>query len=138
MSKDFLSRSSVLQTWGAYGILWPVVHQQLGVDPDLGRGALSVVPQIPPGQSRIAGSDIAVGSGHVDVEATTRAGTLTVKVDAAVRARLTLGAVVPADQTVAAVRLDGRPVPYRLTLTTRGNEVLVAAGGGRHTLVIRQ
>jgi len=135
MSKDLLSRSSVLQTWGTYGILWPVVHQQLGVDPDLGRGALWVVPQIPPGQTRIAGSDIAVGSGHVDVRATSGSGILTVTVDAAVRARLTLGAVVPAGQTVSAVRLDGRPIPFRLTTTTRGAEVLVGAGsGGRHTL----
>ncbi|MCU7728484.1 hypothetical protein ODJ79_32640 [Actinoplanes sp. KI2] len=137
MSKDFLSRSSVLQTWGAYGVLWPVVHQQLGVDPDLGRGALSVVPQIPPGQTRVAGSDIAVGPGHVDVQAAVRAATLTVTVDAAVRARLTLGAVLPAGKTVSAVRLDGRPVPSRLATTTRGVEVLVGAGsGGRHTLQV--
>ncbi|WP_433306125.1 hypothetical protein ACQP2F_19955 [Actinoplanes sp. CA-030573] len=135
MSKDFLSRSSVLQTWGAYGILWPVVHQQLGIDPDLGRGALSVVPQIPPGQTRIAGSNIAVGRGHVDVRAEVGGGTLTVTVGAAVRARLTLGAVVPAGTTVAAVRLDGRPAPYRPATTARGTEVLVKAGsGGRHTL----
>jgi len=137
MSKDFLSRSSVLQTWGAYGILWPIIHQQLGVDPDLGRGALSVVPQIPPGQTRIAGSDIAVGSGHVDVQAVSRAGMLTVEVDAAVHARLTLGAAVPADKTISSVRLDGRPVPFRLTMTARGAEVLVGAGsGGRHTLQV--
>jgi hypothetical protein len=127
----------VLQTWGAYGILWPVIHQQLGVDPDLGRGALSVVPQIPPGQTRVAGSDIAVGSGHVDVQATSRAGTLTVTVDAAVRARLTLGVTLPAKATVSSVRLDGRPVAFRQVTTTRGTEVLSAAGlGGHHTLVV--
>ena len=32
-------RPMVLQAWGAYGTAWPVVHQQLGVRPDLGRGA---------------------------------------------------------------------------------------------------
>ena len=137
LSKDFLSRSSVLQTWGAYGVLWPVIHQQLGVDPDIGRGSLSVVPQIPPGQARIAGCDIAVGDGHLDVQATHRAGALTVTVDAAVRARLTLGAVVPAGTTASAVRLDGRPVAFRQATTARGTEVLVAAGtGGRHTLQV--
>jgi len=137
MSKDFLSRSSVLQAWGTYGILWPVVHQQLGVDPDLGRGALAVVPQIPPGQTRIAGANIAVGAGHVDVQATGRAGTLTVTVGAPARIRLTLGAVLPAGTTVTTVRLDGRPVAFRRATTTRGAEVLTAAGsGGRHTLRI--
>ncbi|HET8952469.1 MAG TPA: hypothetical protein VFN44_18240, partial [Solirubrobacteraceae bacterium] len=35
-------RSMVLQAWGNYGTLWPVVHQQLGVRPDLGRGRLEV------------------------------------------------------------------------------------------------
>jgi hypothetical protein len=28
--------SMVLQAWGAYGVLWPVIHQWLGVSPDLG------------------------------------------------------------------------------------------------------
>jgi hypothetical protein len=96
-----------------------------------------VVPQIPPGQTHIAGSDIAVGSGHVDVQTTSRAGTLTVTVDAVVHARLTLGAAVPPGKTVSSVRLDGRPVPFRLTTTVRGAEVLVGAGmGGRHTLQV--
>ena len=36
----------VLQAWGAYGTVWPVVHQQLGVRPDLGRDRLEVVPSM--------------------------------------------------------------------------------------------
>ena len=40
-------RSMVMQAWNQYGTMWPVVHQQLGVRPDLGRGALEVVPQLP-------------------------------------------------------------------------------------------
>ena len=32
-------RSMFLQAWGNYGTAWPVVHQQLGVRPDLGRDA---------------------------------------------------------------------------------------------------
>ena len=45
-------RSMVMQAWGAYGVLWPVVHQWLGVSPDLGRGRLAVVPQLPPARGR--------------------------------------------------------------------------------------
>lgn len=137
IERDFLSRSSVLQAWGAYGVLWPVVHQQLGVDPDLGRGRLSVVPALPPGQDRIAGHDIRLGRGSLDVTATRTARTRTVSVRATVRAALTLGAVLPAGATVTGVRLDGRPTAHRLRNSTRGSEVLVAAGtGGRHTLVV--
>ena len=54
----FTERSMVLQAWGAYGVLWPVVHQWLGVSPDLGRGRLAVVPQLPPGPA------VGVGQAH--------------------------------------------------------------------------
>ena len=54
IGRPFTDRSMALQAWGAYGVLWPVVHQQLGVSPDLGHDRLSVVPQLPPGQTRVA------------------------------------------------------------------------------------
>jgi hypothetical protein len=129
----------VLQAWGTYGVLWPVVHQQLGVDPDLGRGRLAVVPQIPPGQHRIAGSDIRLGTGTVDVTATSAGRTLRVDVNARLAGRLTIGTVLPgaSPPPVASVRLDGRPVAYRVARTARGSEVVVdGAGAGRHTLVV--
>jgi hypothetical protein len=136
IDRDFLGRSSVLQAWGAYGVLWPVVHQQLGVDPDVGAGRLSVVPQLPPGQRRIAGSNIRLGGGSVDVTAT--GGDRNVRVDVTVRlsCRLTLGTVLPAGATVSAVRLDGHAVGYRLVRTARGTEVVVDSGPGHHSLAV--
>ncbi|MFG1605065.1 hypothetical protein [Actinoplanes sp. NPDC049265] len=138
LEKDFLSRSSVLQAWGAYGVLWPVIHQQLGVSPDLGNDALTVAPQLQPGAGPIAGRNIAVGKGHVDVRAAARNNALTVAVDAAVRARLTLGVVLPPGATAASATLDGRRAPFRLLATSRGTELHTAAGntGGRHTLTV--
>ncbi|HEV7899302.1 MAG TPA: hypothetical protein VGP31_15830 [Planosporangium sp.] len=136
IDQSFLSRSSVLQAWGAYGVLWPVVHQQLGVDPDLGHGRLAVVPQIPPGQHRVAGANIVVGSGAVDVTATSKDKTVRVEVDARVSCRLSIGAVLPAGAAVAGVRLDGHHAAYRLARTARGTEVVVDGGPGRHTLVV--
>jgi hypothetical protein len=134
---DFLSRSSLLQAWGTYGVLWPVVHQHLGVDPDLGNGRLAVVPQLPPGQRRIAGTDIRLGTGSVDVSASTSGGTIRVEVTARVAARLSLGAVLPSGATVAGVRLDGHPVAYRTAVTARGTGVVVDASAGTpHTLTI--
>ncbi|BCJ48850.1 hypothetical protein Asp14428_03250 [Actinoplanes sp. NBRC 14428] len=135
LSRDFLSRSSVLQAWGAYGILWPVLHQQLGVAPDLGAGRLSVVPQIP-AAGRIAGSDILAGTGHLDVAAARHGSALTVTVNAAVEARLTLGTVVPPGARIAAVTLDGRHVPARRLHTARGDELTTTTGPGRHTLTV--
>jgi hypothetical protein len=138
IDQGFLSRSSVLQAWGAYGILWPVVHHQLGVDPDLGNGRLSVVPQLPPGQDRVAGYDVRLGRGAVDVVARRDGASLRTEVTARLRAHLTLGVVLPPGAGVADVRLDGRPVPYRVVRTARGTEVLAghALPGGHHVLTV--
>jgi hypothetical protein len=137
MSKDFLSRSSVMQSWGAYGILWPVVHQQLGVSPDLGNGKLSVVPQVPAGQTTVKGTDILVGSGHVDVTASHAGKELTTSVNATVSCQLTLGVVLPDNAKVASVRLDGHPAGAKAVHTARGEELIVTAQSpGQHTLVV--
>jgi hypothetical protein len=134
----FTERSMVLQAWGAYGTLWPVVHHQLGVSPDLGRSAVRVVPQIPDGQDRIAGSSIRLGDGAVDVRATRRRHRLTTTVNLRVDAALTIGHVLPDGARVRSVHLDGRRVDHVTVDTARGSEVHVAAGTGpgRHKLEV--
>ena len=69
IDRPFHDRAMVLQAWGTYGTLWPVVHQQLGVRPDLGRGRLEVTPQVPQGQRRVAGENIRLAEGSADVSA---------------------------------------------------------------------
>lgn len=140
IDKPFNERSSLLQAWGTYGTLWPVVYHQLGVSPDMGRGQLTVVPQIPAGQQRIAGRDIRVGDGSVDVTATRTSTRLTTVVTRHVGAKLTIGHVLPAGATVAGVTLDGRSVPFTTRSTARGTDVVVdagTAGTGTATLVVR-
>jgi hypothetical protein len=134
----FTERSMVLQAWGAYGTLWPVVHHQLGVSPDLGRATVKVAPQIPEGQHRIAGSNIRLGDGAIDVEATRRRDQLTTTVNLRVDAALTIGHVLPPGASVHAVHLDGQRVDHDIVDTARGREVLVEAGAalGRHSLRI--
>ena len=56
VTQPFNERSSLDQAWGTYGVLWPVVHQQLGVGPQLGHGLLEVLPSVPPSQSTVSGS----------------------------------------------------------------------------------
>ena len=53
----------VMQAWNQYGTIWPVVHQQLGVRPDLGRDELEVVPQVPPHEPSVGGENIRLGDG---------------------------------------------------------------------------
>jgi hypothetical protein len=132
-------RSMVLQGWGAYGNLWPVVHQQLGLAPDMGRQKLAVVPQVPPGQPRVAARNILVGGGSVDVTAEAGGGTLRTVVDSrGTGAALLIGQVLPSGAEVASATLNGRPVTVETRRTARGTEVVADAGSrrGQSVLVI--
>ena len=139
IDRPFNERSMVMQAWGNYGTLWPVVHQQLGVRPDLGMGLLEVVPQVPSGQTTISGSNILVGKGAVSVTATHSATTWTTDVtaSAAVGAKLTIGHTLPPGTTVTAVTLNGTPVSATTRTTNRGEEILVPAtiGTTQHLVI---
>ena len=137
IGRSLLERSMVLQAWGAYGTLWPVVAQQLGVSPDLARGRLSVIPQIPDGQQRIAGRNIRLEDGAIDVTASTSDGTLTTTVRIDVAAALSIGHVLPAGAEVADARLNGHRVDYDVVRTARGREVVADAGTKPGTYVLR-
>lgn len=138
IDRSFLERPMVLQAWGAYGTAWPVVRQQLGVRPDMGRGRLEVVPQLPPGQRRIAGSNIRIGSGAVDVAAQRFGRRHVTRVRAAVELRrLVIGHTLPAGAAVRRVVLDGEPARFSTRRTNRGVEVSVRARGrGVHELAV--
>ncbi len=138
INRLFTERSMVMQAWGAYGTIWPVVHQWLGVSPDLGRGRISVIPQIPAGQPSASGRDIRLGSGSIDVSASRSGKTYRTKVTRDLRIGLTIGAVLPRDSVIASARLDGRRVKPRLVSTARGGEARVnlRPGRGTSTLVI--
>jgi DNA-directed RNA polymerase subunit N (RpoN/RPB10) len=133
-------RSMVTQAWGHYGTIWPVVHQQLGVRPDLGRGRVAVVPQVPDGQPSVQGEDVRLGRGAIDVVAAHDGAAYTTRVNAArTPARvLELGVTLPDGASVAAVRLDGRAVRrWRARATNRGLEVTVRARPhARHALEV--
>jgi hypothetical protein len=131
-------RSMFMQAWGNYGTAWPVVHQQLGVRPDLGRGRLEVVPQLPTGQSRIGGEAIRLGDGEADVSASRDGRTYTTRVKASAPVTaLTIGHTLPAGSAVASAELDGRPTAFTTRDTNRGREVTVQTTPGTHTLVVR-
>jgi hypothetical protein len=115
-----------------------VVHHQLGVSPDMGRDALAVVPQVPDGQTSVAGTDIRLGDGSIDVSAQRTASTLTTTVTRDLSASLVIGHVLPEDAEITAVTLDGAPASYDVRETARGREVVVDAGlrSGTSVLVV--
>jgi hypothetical protein len=132
-------RAMFVQAWGHYGTVWPVVHQQLGVRPDLGRERLAVVPQVPT-SSPIAGEDIRLGGGELALVGASRTGTrhtTTVDTGDAPIDELLIGHTLSRGSRPASVTLDGRTVHnYRVRRTNRGEEVTVATKPGEHTLVV--
>src|SRR5215207_1404895 len=138
IGKPYTERGMVLQAWGAYGTAWPVVRQQLGVRPDLGRDALSVVPQVPP-SGPVQGQDIRLGDGVLALVRASRDG-------AAYRTQLdtgdapvtsvVIGHTLPRGATVVSATLDAAPVAFATRATNRGVEVTVPTTPGAHELVV--
>ena len=135
----YTERSMVMQAWGAYGVLWPVVHQWLGVSPDLGRNRVSVVPQVPASEDSIFGSKIRLGGSSIDVRATHRGSSYATIVDRRSPVALTIGMVLPKNAQIQIIALNGEPVTPQLVQTARGLEarVKVPAGTGRTLLGIQ-
>jgi hypothetical protein len=133
-------RSMFLQAWGNYGTTWAVVHQWLGVRPDLGNGFLEFVPQVPQGQTEVQGRDIRLGNGSADVEASHTGGSYRTEIDTTngVGAdKVVIGHTLPRGTQPAAVVLDGKTVHnYQVRQTNRGTEVTVPTTSGHHTLTI--
>ena len=133
-------RSMFMQAWGNYGTTWPVVHQQLGLRPDLGDGAVAVVPQVPADQPSVQGTNIRLGShGSIDIRAAQSGGTYTTEVGAANTpgSVLTIGSTLPRGTQPHHVVLDGTEVSnYATTLTNRGLEVTVRTRPGAHHVLV--
>ena len=115
------------------------MHYQLGVSPDVGRDRFTVVPQIPSGQYKVAGRDIRVGTGLVNVTALRGNSRLVDDRPAGPASRCSRSApCCPTGKHVKAVTVDGRKASFRVLSTARGREVRVNGGRevGRTVLVV--
>jgi hypothetical protein len=133
-------RSMFMQAWGNYGTAWAVVHQWLGVRPDLGRQVVEFVPQVPQGQTSVQGQDIRLGGGSADVLATHTGNSYRTEIDTTMGVgadEVVIGHTLPSGARPAAVVLDGQAVhDYRILQTNRGTEVTMPTTVGHHTLTI--
>jgi hypothetical protein len=105
----------------------------------MGRGKLTVVPQVPPGSPGLSGRNIRLGDGYVNVSADHDGKTYTTELSTALEVNLTIGHTIPRGAEVGSVTLDGQPVTaYRARETNRGKEVVVGASApGEHTLEVK-
>jgi hypothetical protein len=140
INRCWTCRSSVMQAWGNYGTVWSVVHQQLGVRPFLGYGALEVVPQVPQDQPSVAARNVRLGTGALDVSAEHAGQTYTtmLRLHRLKLRSLRIGVTLPAGARPRLVHLDGRRVRrFGIRETNRGVEVTVPARGhGSHTVTV--
>ena len=144
INRCWTCRSMFMQAWGNYGTAWSVVAQQLGVRPFLGDGALQVVPQVPPDQPSVAGQNIRLGDGSIDVYAAHAANRYETRYETRLLVHglhlrsLQIGHTLPRGTTRATVLVNGQSVHDATVRTTnRGVEVTVPVhGDGLHTLVV--
>jgi hypothetical protein len=129
-----------MQAWGNYGTAWAVVHQWLGLRPDLGRGRLEIVPQVPDGQSTVSGQGIRLGQGTAAVTATHTGSVYTTEIDTTSgvgASTVVIGHTLPRGAEPTSVLVDGQSVSqYDVRTTSRGVEVTVPTTSGSHTLEI--
>jgi len=133
-------RSMFMQAWGNYGTAWAVVHQWLGVRPDLGKARVDFVPQVPQGQTSVKGQDIRLGHGSADVLATHDGNLYRTQIDTTKgvgASKVVIGHTLPRGAHPATVLLDGHKVHrYRVQETNRGTEVTISTTAGHHTLTV--
>jgi hypothetical protein len=133
-------RSMFMQAWGNYGTAWAVVHQWLGVRPDLGHARVEFVPQVPQGQTSVKGEDIRLGRGSADVLATHTGNLYRTEINTTKGVgadKVVIGHTLSHGAQPITVKLDGHAVHnYRVRETNRGIEVTVATKAGHHTLTV--
>jgi glycogen debranching enzyme len=135
---DFRERAMFMQAWSSYGVQWPVIHNFLGIDPNVSAGSLSVVPDVPESWPGLSVQDLKVGNGTMKASASRKGKRYTTQVDSAPAGwTLTIGHTLPAGATVKSVTLDGKSTTYDVVDTTRGREVDVKTSTGTsHTLTV--
>jgi glycogen debranching enzyme len=134
---DFRDRAMFMQAWSSYGVQWPVIHNFLGIDPNVPAGSLSVVPDVPESWPGLSVQNLKVGDGTITASASRKGKRYTTQVSAPTGWTLTIGHTLPAGATVKSVSLDGKSTTYDVVDTTRGREVHVKTSTGTsHTLTV--
>lgn len=134
---DFRDRAMFMQAWSSYGTQWPVIHNFLGISPDIPARNLSVVPDIPDSWPGLSVQNLKVGGGAMTASASRSGKQYATEVSAPSGWKLNIGHTLPAGARVKTVTLDGQPSEYDVADTTRGREVRVQTTTDQpHTLVV--
>jgi glycogen debranching enzyme len=134
--QDFTSRAMVMQAWSSYGVEWPVVYHFMGVRPDLPKGEISVVPQLPSSWSHLAINNIRVGNSSLSARVNRSANEYRIEANSPAGVTLVLGYALPANSVIKNVTLNGQSAAYQVVDNHRGRQVTVSLNSGGSARVV--
>jgi hypothetical protein len=134
----FPRRAMVMQAWSSYGVLYPITHYFLGVQPHMDQRLLIVVPQLPRSLPHLSIQDLRIGTQILAVAAQRSDKLYVTVVTLPVGYRLEIGYTLPANASIESVTLNGKAADYEVRSTHRGSEVVAQAfTAGTYRLVIQ-
>ena len=136
--QPFTRRAMIMQAWSSYGVLYPIVHYFLGIQPQMPKRLIVVVPQLPSSLSHLSIQNLRVGDEILAVAAQHSDKLYVTEVTLPVGCRLEIGHTLPANASIESVTLNGKAADYEVRSTHRGSEI-VAQGftAGSYRLVIQ-
>jgi hypothetical protein len=134
----FPKRTMVMQAWSSYGVLYPITHCFLGVEPHMDQRLLIVVPRLPSSLPCLSIQELRIGNQIVAVAARRSDKRYLTEVTLPAGYSLEIGHTLPANASIGSVTLNGKAAGYEVRSTHRGSEV-VAQGftAGTYRLVIQ-
>ena len=136
--QPFTRRAMVMQAWSSYGVLYPIVRYFLGIQPQMAKRLIIVLPQLPSSLSHLSIKDLRVGDEILAVEAQHSDKLYVTEVALPSGCRLEIGHTLPANASIESVTLNGKAADYKLRSTHRGSEVVAQVfTSGTYRLVIQ-
>jgi len=136
--QPLIRRAMVMQAWSSYGVLYPIVHYFLGIQPHMPQRLITVLPQLPSSLPHLSIQNLRVGDEILAVAAQHSDKLYVTEVTVPVGCRLEIGHTLPANASIESVTLNGKAADYEVHSTHRGSEI-VAQGftAGSYRLVIQ-
>ena len=116
-----------LQLWSNLGIISPTVECFLGIEPDVARRKLRVVPQLPKGWDHAEVQRLRIGDAHFDIRVARTENQISIEVSSDAPSanpfELELGVVLDEAAQVDQFEWNGQPTQFTESASTRGRQV---------------
>jgi len=136
--QPLIRRAMVMQAWSSYGVLYPIVHYFLGIQPHMPQRLITVLPQLPSSLPHLSIQNLRVGDEILAVAAQHSDKLYVTEVTVPVGCRLEIGHTLPANASIESVTLNGKAADYEVRSTHRGSEIVAQVfTAGSYRLVIQ-